>query len=172
MPHFFSTNQQQGRRNRSCCFIYCVMLFILLSVSMPALAAEESPSHEQILINGLSAAPVGKNLEISAHCSGKADYIPIELTKPSKIVIDIADAAIASGAELVLSPESYGVGVASKLIRDVSPELVRVEFSFAKKYNYTLKWNENDLVLTLENFFYGGAGKLWKKKRQSFFCSR
>ncbi|RWX52423.1 AMIN domain-containing protein [Candidatus Electrothrix marina] len=153
MPHFFSTNQQQGRRNRSCCFIYCVMLFILLSVSMPALAAEESPSHEQILINGLSAAPVGKNLEISAHCSGKADYIPIELTKPSKIVIDIADAAIASGAELVLSPESYGVGVASKLIRDVSPELVRVEFSFAKKYNYTLKWNENDLVLTLENFF-------------------
>ena len=153
MPHFFSISLQQGSRNRSCCFIYCMMLFTLLSMSMPALSAEEGISHEQILINGLSAAPSGKSLEILIHCSGKADYIPIEIIKPPKIHIDFADAAIATGAELALTPESYGVEVASELITKVTPKLVRVEFSLAKKYSYTLKWNENDLVLTLENFF-------------------
>ncbi|MCI5211996.1 MAG: hypothetical protein D3910_25175, partial [Candidatus Electrothrix sp. ATG2] len=32
--------------------------------------------------------------------------IPIELTSPPKIHIDFADAAIATGAELVLAPDS------------------------------------------------------------------
>jgi len=154
MPHFFSPNLQQGSSNRSCFFIYCIywtMLFAQLSVSMPALAAEESPSHEQFLINGLSAAPVGKNIEISIHCNGTADYIPFEITKPPAIHIDFADAAIATGTELALTPESYGVEVSSELI--TTPKLARVKFSLAKNYTYTIKWKKNDLVLTLEDFF-------------------
>ncbi|MCI5138761.1 MAG: AMIN domain-containing protein, partial [Candidatus Electrothrix sp. AR1] len=154
MPHFFSINLQKGSSNRSCFFIYCIYCAILLtqlSVSMPALAAEESPSREQFLINGLSAAPVGKNIEISIHCSGTADYIPLEITKPPAIHIDFADAAIATGTELTLTPESYGVEVSSELI--TTPKIARVKFSLAKKYTYSLKWKENDLVLTLEDFF-------------------
>ena len=141
MPHFFSINLRQGRRNHSCYFIYCVMVLILLSVSnKTVLSAEESPSSEQVLINGLSATPDGKKLKISIHCSSKADYIPIELTNPPKIHIniDIADAAIAAGVKLALTPESYGVGVSSELIKNVTPELVRVEFTLAKKYQYSL----------------------------------
>ena len=156
MPHFFSINLQQGSHNRPCFFIYCIyctMLFAQLSVSMPALAAEESPSDKQILINGLSAAPVGKNLDIFIHCSGKADYIPIDITKPPAIHIDFAGAAIATGAELALIPESYGIQVSNELITNITPKLVRIEFSLVKKYSYGMKWKENDLVLTLEDFF-------------------
>ncbi|MCI5208686.1 MAG: AMIN domain-containing protein [Candidatus Electrothrix sp. ATG2] len=130
------------------------MLLILLSVSnTPALSADERPAGEQVLINGLNVEPVGKNLKISIRCSGEADYIPIELTSPPKIHIDFADAAIATGAELVLAPESYGIKVSSELIKKADPQLVRVEFELPKKNKYSLKWNENDLVLTLEDFF-------------------
>ncbi|MCI5211453.1 MAG: hypothetical protein D3910_22325, partial [Candidatus Electrothrix sp. ATG2] len=156
MPHFFSINLRQGGRNHSCYFIYCVMLLILLSVSNKAvLSAEERPSTEQVLINGLSATPDGKNLRISIHCSSKAEYIPIELINSPEIHIniDVADAKIAAGVELALTPESYGVGVSSELIKNVTPELVRVAFTLAKKYQYSLDWNKNDLVLTLEDFF-------------------
>ncbi|WP_339134608.1 MAG: AMIN domain-containing protein [Candidatus Electrothrix sp. GW3-4] len=154
MPHFFSTSmQRQGRTFSSCCFVYCTVLLTLLVVSRSAWAAVEETGNEKVLISGLSAAPAGKNLGIVIHCNGKADFIPIELTKPPKIVIDIADAAIKPGAELTLSPESYGVGVASTVIKDVSPELVRVEFTLPKKNHFSTKWSENDLVLTLEGFF-------------------
>jgi type IV pilus assembly protein PilQ len=153
MPYFVSTNLQQRKKYSSCCFFYCVILLSLLFFYFPALAVEEVAGNEKTLVKGLSATPSEKNLEISIKCSERTDFIPIELTKPSKIVIDIADAAIPSGTELVLSPDSYGVEVVSKVIKDVSPELVRVEFILAKKYNYRVEWTENDLVLTLEDFF-------------------
>jgi len=153
MPHFLSSNQQQGNRNHSCCLIYCVMLFTLLSVSIPAFSAEESPSSERILINGLSAAPSGKNLDISIHCSGQVNYNSLELTKPAKILIETAEAVIATGVELALTPESYGIGVSSELISEITPQLLRVEFSLAKKYRHSMKWEEDNLVLTLEDFF-------------------
>ncbi len=152
MPYFVSTNLQQRRKYNSSSFFYCTVLLFLLFLSFPALA-EEVASDEKTLIKGLSAIPSDKNLEISIKCTGRADFIPIELTKPSKIVIDIADAAIPPGTELALSPNSYGIEVASKVIKDVSPELVRVEFILAKKYNYRVEWSENDLLLTLEDFF-------------------
>ncbi|MGB5684669.1 MAG: hypothetical protein WBM35_02565 [Candidatus Electrothrix sp.] len=166
MPHFFSINLQQGRRNRPCFFIYCIysaMLFAQLSVSMPALAAEESPAYKQILINGLTAAPVGKNLDIVIHCSGKADYIPIDITKPPAIHIDFAGAAIATGVKLALNPESYGIEVSNELITNITPKLVRIEFSLVKKYSYSMKWKENDLVLTLEDFFTEEQARLEEK---------
>ncbi|MCW5207110.1 AMIN domain-containing protein [Desulfobulbus sp. US1] len=120
---------------------------------MPAFSAEESLASEQILINGLSAVPSGKNLDISIHCSGQVDYNSLELTKPPKILIESAEAVIATGVELSLTPDSYGIGVSSELISEITPQLVRVEFSLPKKYRYSMKWEENDLVLTLEDFF-------------------
>jgi type IV pilus assembly protein PilQ len=152
MPHFVSSNLQQRRQYSSSSYFYCSVLLFLLFISFPALA-EETASDEKTLVMGLSAISSDKNLEIAIKCSGRADFIPIELSNPSKIVIDIADAAISPGTELVLSPDSYGIEVASKLIKDVSPELVRVEFILTKKYNYKVEWSENDLILTLENFF-------------------
>jgi type IV pilus assembly protein PilQ len=151
MPHFFLIDMQQGRKIRSCCIFYCTVLLALLMVSLPALATDEDVISEKILINGLSATPSGKNLDISIYCSGQTDYIPIQITNPPKIHIDFSDAAMATGAELALTPESYGIGVASELI--ASSQLVRIEFSLEKKYIYNIQWNENDLVLTLENFF-------------------
>jgi type IV pilus assembly protein PilQ len=151
MPHFFLIDMQQGRKIRSCCIFYCTVLLALLMVSLPALATDEGGASEKVLINGLSATASGKNLDISIHCSGQTDYIPIQITNPPKIHIDFSDAAIATGVELALSPESYGIEVASELI--ASSQLVRIEFSLEKKYIYNIKWNENDLVLTLENFF-------------------
>ncbi|MCI5130207.1 MAG: AMIN domain-containing protein, partial [Candidatus Electrothrix sp. EH2] len=153
MPHFLLINGQQSSEKRFCCCMYCFIVLFLVSTSTLGLSAEDTAPPEQTLVQGLSAVPSGKDLNISIHCSAEADYIPIEITKPPKIHIDIADAAIATGVELSLTPESYGVGVSSELISNVTPELVRVEFTLAKKYEYQLKWNGNDLVLTLQNFF-------------------
>ncbi len=156
MSHFLSAYIQQGKRYGSCCFL-CAVIFSLLLVSLPELAVGEEPSNEKTnvktLVTGLSATPSGKNLNISVHCSEETDYIPIALTNPSKIIINVADATIPSGTELVLSPDSYGVEVASKIIKDVSPELVRIEFILPKKYSHQVDWVQNNLVLTLEDFF-------------------
>ncbi|MCW5212484.1 AMIN domain-containing protein, partial [Desulfobulbus sp. TB] len=152
MPHFFSTDMQQGKTYSFCCLFYCTVFFSLLLVSFPALAAaEDDSSNAKTLINKISASPSGqKDLEILIHCTGKTDFIPIELSKPSKIIIDIADVAISSETQLGLSSsKSYGVEVTSKVIEDV----VRIEFTLQKKYLYKIDWQENNLVLTLHDFF-------------------
>lgn len=154
MPHFLLINGQQGSKGSKeyfYCFLSCFTLLLLLSTSTLGLSAEDTAPHERTLVNGLSAAPSEKDLNILIHCSSQTDFIPIEITNPPKIHIDIADSAIATGVELSLTPESYGVEVSSELISSIKS--VRVEFILAKKYENQIKWSGNDLVLTLKDFF-------------------
>ncbi|CAK8721071.1 AMIN domain-containing protein [Candidatus Electrothrix laxa] len=150
MPHFFSINLQQGGHHRPCFFIYCIycaMLFTQLLVSMPALAAEEGAGQEKFLINGLDATQNKKNLEISIHCSAPFDARPLRLTNPERIVVDITDGEIEPGVQLTL-PKNFDIEVSyDELTQDV------IEFTLSQLYVFSSKWNGNDLVLTLEDFF-------------------
>ncbi|MCI5119933.1 MAG: hypothetical protein D3908_01825, partial [Candidatus Electrothrix sp. AUS4] len=150
MSRFFSVNLQREHGNSSCCLVYYLILFIVFAVSFSAVAAEEDSDGEKIVVSGLTATSSGKNLEIVIHCSANFHVIPLKLTSPSRIVVDIANGEIQSGAELTL-PDTYRIKVRNELLPDVA--IARIEFSLPQDYTFTSTWNENDLVLVLEDFF-------------------
>ncbi|XCN75016.1 MAG: hypothetical protein Q3M24_09870 [Candidatus Electrothrix aestuarii] len=150
MSQNFSTNLQQGNGKRLCCLICCLMLFILMTGSLPSLAEEEDASSEKVVVSGLTASPSGKNLQIVIHSSAKFNVLPLRLTNPIRIVVDITNGEIQSGVELVL-PEAYRIKVRQDWFPAVSQR--RIEFILPQDYTFTSTWNENDLVLIIENFF-------------------
>ncbi|MCI5123363.1 MAG: hypothetical protein D3925_02510 [Candidatus Electrothrix sp. AR5] len=155
MPHFFSINLQRERNNLSCFFIYCLycaMLFIPLSVSMPALATEEGTIQEKILVNGIDAAQNKKNLDILIHCNAQFNGMPLRLTNPARIVVDITNGEIERGAELIL-PKDFNIEVKDELVQDVTPTLLRIAFILPELYDFSSNWNGNDFTLTLKDFF-------------------
>ncbi|MCI5157961.1 MAG: hypothetical protein D3906_05875 [Candidatus Electrothrix sp. AUS1_2] len=153
MPQFVSTDLQHGYRKRSCCLayvVYSLMLFILMTVSCPAQAAEEDTAGEKIVISGLTASPSGRNLQIAIHCSARFDVTPLTLTNPTRIAVGITNGEIQSGVELTL-PDAYRIKVHQELFPAISQR--RLEFILPQDYTVTSTWNKNDFVLILENFF-------------------
>lgn len=154
MPHFFSTDMQQGKTYGLCCFFYCTVFFSLLLVSFPALvAAEDDSSNDKTLINGLSATPSGKkDLEISIHCDKEVHIAPLMLTSPPRIAVDIATGEIARGVELSL-PTAYNIEVNDEVMQNLTPTQLRIRFSLTQPYELESGWKGTSFIMTLKDFF-------------------
>ena len=153
MPQFVSTELQHGYRKSSRCLVYVIyglMLFVLMTVSCPAPAAEEDTAGEKVVVSGLTASPSGRNLQIVIHCSAHVDVQPLMLTNPTRIAVGITNGEIQSGVKLAL-PDVYRIKVHQELFPAISQR--RLEFILPQDYTFTSTWNENDFVLILEDFF-------------------
>jgi type IV pilus assembly protein PilQ len=142
------------------------MLLVLLLVGFSAQAAEEDTANEKIVISGLSAASSGNNLDITIHCDAEFHAMPLRLTSPARIAVDIARGEIERDAKLTL-PDAYNIGVHNELMQEVKPVLLRIVFELPRLYTFTSKWNGNDFVITLENFLTEEQAVAEEKKESS-----
>ncbi|GAB4340617.1 MAG: hypothetical protein Kow0089_14370 [Desulfobulbaceae bacterium] len=90
--------------------------------------------------------------------SSEPAYTVYELFNPSRIVVDIADAAAADENVFNLAP-SLPVSLAATSVTDTDPALTRLEFSFGGEYaTYDVRTENNDIVLSVTmNDGSGGA---------------
>jgi type IV pilus assembly protein PilQ len=167
MLSFFSSGRRNNIPNASCNFasfrfFLLLPLFLLAFIglqpdSASVSAAEGEAASEKISVTGLGAEAVGTDLEITIYCAAKPDsYFSVErLADPLKIAVDISNAEIAEPNRFMLPKDVGNIEVA---IKDVTPDMVSIEFAFSGKYQWSSAERENDIVLTVENFYPEGAG--------------
>lgn len=167
MPHFFSFDSQKSIKCNFGCFLFFTFIICLLLVSTPLLAAEqEEGAPGKSTVNGLSAKPVGENLEITIHCSGQPRFTTLELTRPPRLVVEIVDAEIQNQSNLAL-PEAFKIEVISKSLQDTAPELIRIVFTLPRMYPFKSEPKENDIVITVEGFYKDGEQVAPKEEKKT-----
>ena len=155
-------------------FPWRILLTAVLSAAFllsgsPGYAADSAADAQSNSITGVTAQAKGKNLELTILGSALPIYTVYELPKLKKIVVDIAEAEVTNGADLVL-PAKYKIGLSAKKITDVTPNLTRLEFTLSQSLPFKTNQQGNNIVVTLENF-YNRAGNLEKVKDSHSRCS-
>ncbi|MHB8788524.1 MAG: tetratricopeptide repeat protein [Desulfobulbaceae bacterium] len=138
-----------SRWTRKRCFLQfhhfvAVLLFAVVTafVVLPAKAANT--------INAIAVEPAGLTHVIRIQASSEPAYTVYELFKPSRIVVDIADAVLSDKDSLKLQG-GLPYSLSTSTVSDTDPALTRLEFSFNKEYaGYEVKTNNNEIVLTVD----------------------
>lgn len=148
MLHFVSLS----RRNGSRLFYFSVFIITgLLLCSTSASGADEPAPTEKNIISKVTAQENGNNLVLQIQGSTAPTYTIYELFKPSRIVVDVADAEVKDPDNLTL-PSNINIGLATKYINDVTPNLTRFEFTLPQSYSFTTSQKETDIVIVIEGF--------------------
>lgn len=101
-------------------------------------------------INAISVQPSGLTHVIRIQASSEPAYTVYELFKPSRIVVDIADASVDNKEKLKLQGD-LPYSLSTSTVSDSDPALTRLEFAFTKEYaGYEVKTNNNEIVLTVD----------------------
>lgn len=101
-------------------------------------------------INAIAVEPSGLTHVIRIQASSEPAYTVYELFKPSRIVVDIADATVVDKDKLKLQG-ALPFSLATSTVSDSDPALTRLEFTFTREYaGYEVKTNNNEIVLTVD----------------------
>jgi type IV pilus assembly protein PilQ len=124
-------------------FIAVTALFTITALAaLPAVAAN--------MINSITVDPQGSTHAINIHTSEEPAYTVYELFNPSRIVVDIADIAVADNDKLQL-PGDLPYSLSTSTISDSDPALTRLEFTFDSEYTgYNVQTVTNQIVLTVD----------------------
>lgn len=148
MLHFVSLS----RRNGSELFYFSVFIITgLLLLGSPAYGADEPAPTEKNIISTVTAQENGNNLVLQIQGSTAPTYTIYELFKPSRIVVDVADAVVKNPDDLSL-PSNIDIGLATKYINDVTPSLTRFEFTLPQSYSFTTSQKESNITIVIEGF--------------------
>ncbi len=152
MLHFTSSDCK-NRGTMSCnAFLLTAIITVLLFSGGNVLAADGAGTKQKNAITKVDAQRNGANLALKITGSMSPVYTVYELPKLSKIVVDIADASIENPSDLVL-PKVFNIGLSTKAIKDVTPELIRFTFTLPQSYSFKTSDQGNTIVVSIEGFF-------------------
>ena len=148
MLYFVSFSRRNGGKLFSICF--CIITGLLLStLSFPAVGYADQAAKN--IISKVTAQTDGNTLVLRLQGETEPTYTIYELFKPSRIVVDVADAEVPTPERLTL-PDDLNIQLAIKSVQDVTPNLTRFEFTLPHSYSFTTSHQHNDIVITLEDF--------------------
>ncbi|MEA2116069.1 MAG: AMIN domain-containing protein, partial [Thermodesulfobacteriota bacterium] len=148
MLHFVSLSRRNGSR-----LFYCSVFIItgLLLLGTSASGADEPTPTGKNTISTVTAQENGNNLVLKIQGSTAPTYTIYELFKPSRIVVDVADAVVNNPDDLVL-PSNINIALATKSIEDVTPNLTRFEFTLPQSHSFTTSQKDSNIVIVIEGF--------------------
>lgn len=149
MLHFVPFSRKDGGR---LFYLSCTLIVCLLFINSSALGADESTSDGKNIISKISTKATGNNLALRIHGSTVPTYTIYELFKPSRIVVDVANAEVNNPDTFTL-PADLNVKLATTSIKDVTPNLTRFEFTLDRSFTFNTSQKANDIVVVLENFY-------------------
>lgn len=147
MLHFVSLSRRNG--GKLIYFSFFIVTALLLS-SISASGADLTDQGRNI-ISKVMAQANGTDLTLKIQGSTVPTYTIYELFKPSRIVVDIADAEVKDPQNLTLS-SNLGIALATKSIQDVTPNLTRFEFTLPHSYSFNTSQKDNDIIITIAGF--------------------
>jgi type IV pilus assembly protein PilQ len=147
MCHYISLSLKNGTKIYALCL--CILAGLLVSVAVASGTDQEASGKN--IIRRIAVQDNGSDRILTLKGSAVPTYTIYELFKPSRIVVDIAEADLGNPENLHLDPKS-GIKVKTQLVKDVKPNLARFEFTLPQSYSFATKQQGNDIVITLENF--------------------
>jgi len=150
MLHYVLFSHKNGKKLFSICF-FCLITGLLLSAISASAAEQAVDQTGKNIISKLTVQTDDKNLVLRLQGATEPTYTIYELFKPSRIVVDVANAEISDPDRLTL-PEDLHINLTTKSIKDMTPNLTRFEFTLPHSYPFTTSQQHNDIVITLENF--------------------
>jgi type IV pilus assembly protein PilQ len=143
-----SLSRRDGAKLYALCL--CLLACLVLSAAHAA-AADQAAGGGKNIISKIDMQDNGDNRVLAIRGSTEPTYTIYELFKPSRVVVDVAEARVA-GPDSISLPQDSGIEVAVKPIKDVTPPLTRFEFTLPQSYSFTTSQQGNDILITLENF--------------------
>ncbi|MCK9264510.1 MAG: secretin and TonB N-terminal domain-containing protein [Deltaproteobacteria bacterium] len=141
--------RQYSSNKRKPCFLK-VNRLIAVSALFTLAAFAAFPAAAANMINSVTVNPQGSTHAINIHTSDEPAYTVYELFNPSRIVVDIADIAVADNDKLKL-PGDLPYSLSTSTISDSDPALTRLEFTFDSEYTgYNVQTVTNQIVLTVD----------------------
>ncbi len=159
MQRFFSLDGLKRTRRNPVCFLFFAVVISLLLVCAPVFAAEQGAVAEKNTIIGMNAVRAEENLEITIFCGNPATYKSYRLStsKNKKLIVDINDAEIKNQDEFNRSNLSkFDIDVTGSAIPDALSKLIRIQFTLPRMYPFTTKVEDNNIVITLKEFYKDG----------------
>jgi len=160
MLHFVSLSRRNG--GKLFYFFFCIITGLLLS-GISASGADQPDKDGKNIISKITAQENGNNLVLRLQGATAPTYTIYELFKPSRIVVDVADAEVKNPDNLTL-PSDINIALAIKSIEDVTPNLTRFEFTLPHSYSFSTSQQHNDIVITLEDFTQNGQAETQKEE--------
>lgn len=148
MLHLVSLGRNKGGKLINVSIIIFAALLLTCNLTF---AEDNSVQKEKNVINNLKAQVKGNDLLLMIQCSSEPTYTVYELFKPSRIVVDIADAEVKTQKKLTLPP-NFEIGLTIKSITNVNPNLTRIEFALPQSYSFNTSQKDNNIIITIASF--------------------
>lgn len=159
MFHFSSFLQKKpGSRIDKTLLGWLIVIISLTLFSLPVFAQEADLSSKN-MIKSISGEVVGSTLKIQINGSEEPAYTAYELFQPSRIIVDMAETAIADSQKLQLS-KNLPVSLVSTEISDSAQALTRFEITPKNEYTeYDVTASNNNIIITVSMINNTAAGK-------------
>ena len=129
-----------------------ILLLLAACLAVPALslAAGDSATPGKNVISTVTGQLQGSTLTIRIKGSTTPTYTVYELFKPSRVVVDVAQAELAPSAPVRID-KSSGVRLTTKAITDATPALTRFTFVLPSSLPFAVAEEGNDIVLSIKD---------------------
>ncbi|NOQ46049.1 MAG: AMIN domain-containing protein, partial [Desulfobulbaceae bacterium] len=131
------------------CGFFLISSIFLLAAGEPR-AEETATSSQKNIINSITSQPEGDTLRLNISGTATPTFTVYELFKPSRIVVDVAEAELSQSADIAL-PENKQISLATQAITDTTPAYLRFEFTLIESLPFTVTQLDNDIVIKIEN---------------------
>ena len=142
---YFSLPVQHKKNLSAKCGLFALMLLLFSAAN--GLAVEGDPAGENT-ITGVSSVQHGNTLDITIQGTTPPTYTVYELFKPARIVVDIAEATLASNAAISL-PEKSGLTLTTSNITDTTPPLTRFTFTLKESRPFSVVQKGKNIAIIL-----------------------
>lgn len=161
MLHLVSLSRCNG--GKLIYFSFFIVTALLLSC-ISASGADQTVQSRKNIISKVTAQSNANDLTLIIKGSTVPTYTIYELFKPSRIVVDIADSVVKDPKNLT-PPSNFGIALATKSIKDVTPNLTRFEFTLPHSYSFKTRQKKNDIIITIEGFSKSEPANSIKQKQ-------
>jgi len=120
------------------------LVLVMLLLALPLLA----DGGQKNTITGIETNREGNQLKILLKGSSVPTYTVYELFKPSRIVVDVAEAELGPSFSAAL-PQDSGIRLETSTIGDAEPPLTRFTFVLDHSSPFTVNQEGNDIVVAI-----------------------
>ncbi|MCK5516472.1 MAG: AMIN domain-containing protein [Desulfobulbaceae bacterium] len=145
------SSKNSWKRFYNCLFIMMGFLLFTVPVEAAGQGDNDVSTTEINTISQITAKTSGNNLELVIQGNVEPVYTVYELPNQFKIVVDIANGGVRNPADLVL-PRELNIKLATKVITNVDPDLLRIEFALPQSYPFKTSQKENTVILIIEDY--------------------
>lgn len=144
----FSSPSNRTSKSKTTLLLTLLCVTGLMAHLMNCASVSAEVNEDTTKIMSLSSTKMGEGLELKISCSSPPTYTVYELFNPSRIIVDIAESSLAEDYTAQLSEET-GVTATAKQVADVTPSLLRFEFTLPGTVPFEATQRGNDILIAL-----------------------